>query len=453
MMRKTTALLLVMMLLTACFGGLAENVQKAPDFIMEGFDGASGNHVWETNLFFSRMQERTGVSFQFRQYTEEEKWSARKQGLLQGEDLPDVLFKAGLSVDETRTMYENGYLLDLRPYLESSAPDLWALLQAHPDWTDAISMPDGAIPALPAINELQNNNVMWINTDWLARLKLEKPSTAEELTEVLRAFKTGDPNRAGGADEVPLTFIGMWDLRFLGHAFGIVDTDYYVSVKDGRVTSSLISEENRQFLTWLHQLWQEGLIDPMGFNTNDTLRQITDEKKAIPYGVLLGPSPLLVVPSAALSQYETLEPLIWNGKRVYRDFLGDVIRGTFALTSACQEPEKLLSWVNYLYTAEGSRMAQCGLEGEEYIWNEDGYWQWNEDMTTVANQILPEHTIAHKTGGLDHVVHDAALVDQPGRPYILCFFGSDVSVPVYGRLIQDASRRIWEEGAVQHETL
>ena len=66
---------------------------------------------------------------------------------------------------------------------------------------------------------------------------------------------------------------------------------------------------------------------------------------------------------------------------------------------------------------------------------------------------LPEHTIAHKTGGLDHVVHDAALVDQPGRPYILCFFGSDVSVPVYGRLIQDASRRIWEEGAVQHETL
>ena len=47
----------------------------------------------------------------------------------------------------------------------------------------------------------------------------------------------------------------------------------------------------------------------------------------------------------------------------------------------------------------------------------------------------------------------SALVDQPGRPYILCFFGSDVSVPVYGRLIQDASRRIWEEGAVQHETL
>ena len=58
---------------------------------------------------------------------------------------------------------------------------------------------------------------------------------------------------------------------------------------------------------------------------------------------------------------------------------------------------------------------------------------------------LPEHSIAHKTGGLDHVVHDAALVDLPERPYILCFFGTGVSVPTYGRLMQDASLRIYRE--------
>ena len=55
---------------------------------------------------------------------------------------------------------------------------------------------------------------------------------------------------------------------------------------------------------------------------------------------------------------------------------------------------------------------------------------------------MPEHTIAHKTGGLDHVVHDAALVDVPEEPYILCFFGSGVDVPAYGRLMQDAAARI-----------
>ena len=65
--------------------------------------------------------------------------------------------------------------------------------------------------------------------------------------------------------------------------------------------------------------------------------------------------------------------------------------------------------------------------------------------------FLPEHTIAHKTGGLDHVVHDAALVDLPGRPYILCFFGSGVPVPLYGRLIQEASYRIYRENGTSGE--
>ena len=39
-------------------------------------------------------------------------------------------------------------------------------------------------------------------------------------------------------------------------------------------------DENRAFLTWLHTLWTEGLIDHDGFSTTDNLRQITDEKKA-----------------------------------------------------------------------------------------------------------------------------------------------------------------------------
>ena len=392
-MRRWIALALCLAML-GCGCGLAETVQKAPDFIMEGFDGDSANHTWETNLFFARMQEKTGISFQFNQSTEFEAWTERKRTLAEAEDLPDVLFKAALTTAETRDLYAKGILIDLRPYLETYAPNLWSLLQSREDWMKAVQMEDGAIPALPNFNALQNNDVMWINTEWLSRVKAEKPATAEELTEVLRLFKTGDPNRNGKADEIPLSFISMWELRFLAHAFGIIDNDYYVTVKDGQVTSSLTSAENRAFLTWLHQLWEENLIDHRGFSTADSLRQITDEKAAITYGMFLSPSPLTVVPSAALSQFETLEPLTYDGKQIYRDLTGDIIRGTFAITRACKEPEKLVAWVDNLYTAEGSQLAQIGLEGEDFIWNDEGYWEWNADMETVANVILPGSTIA-----------------------------------------------------------
>ena len=394
--KKTVAFMTAVMLLCGMIiGVLAETTtQQAPDYLMEGYDGDSANHDWETNLFFQRMQEKTGISFQFRQYTDFSRWTERKASLLSGEDLPDVLFKAALNANEVRDLYAAGYLIDLKPYLAEYAPDLWALLQQREDWQSAISMEDGAIPALPAMSELQNNNVIWVNKDWLDRLKLEIPTTAEELTEVLRAFKEKDPNRSGGADEVPLTFIGMWELRFLGHAFGIIDNDDYVTARNGQVTSSLTTDENRRFLTWLHQLWDEKLLDQSGFNNTDSLRQITDDKKAIPYGVMLAPTPLSVVPSSALGQYTAMMPLIYKGQQVYRSLLGDLIRGTFAITKDCKEPEKLVAWVNYLYTEEGSRLAMCGVEGDEYLWNEDGYWEWSMDVSTVANDILPGHTIS-----------------------------------------------------------
>ena len=391
-MRKgITVFLAVLMLFSqAC----AETAQKAPDYTMEGYDGDLSGRNWETNLFFSRMQEITGISFQFSQHTDQEKWTERKREILKGENLPDVLFKAELTSTEVRDLYEAGRIIDLAPYLEEYAPDLWKLLEEDPEKKQAITLTDGSIPALPAFNDLQNNDALWINTDWLKKLNLETPKTAEELTEVLRAFRDKDPNGNFQKDEIPLTFIGMWELRFLGHAFGMIDNDYYVTAKDGRVTSSLTSEENRTFLAWLHMLWTEHLLDRDGFSTTDSMRQITDEKKSIPYGVLLSCSPLTVVPQTAISQYTLLEPLEYNGQRIYRDLFGNVIRGTFAITSACKEPEKLVAWVNRLYTEETGRLAHYGKEGEDYILTEGGYWEWNADLQTAGEVILPENTIS-----------------------------------------------------------
>ena len=395
-MRKGWAILLAIVLLLGGCCATAQEAQKAPDFILEGFDGDGSNRVWDTNLFFSRMEEKTGISFQFREYTNNMKWQERKEELCAGRDLPDVLFKAELSVGDTRTMYEAGYLIDLRPYLEEYAPDLWKLLQEKPEVLAAITLPDGAIPALPEINELQNIDAIWINSSWLRKVKKDMPTTAEELTEVLRAFRKGDANSNGKEDEV-LSFIGMWELRFLGHAFGILDNDYYIRAQDGKVTSSLTTEENRAFLTWLNELWKENLLDHNGFTMADSLRQITDDKTTNPYGVFLSYTPLTVVPSSKESEYDVLEPLVYNGKAEYRELSGEVIRGTFAITSRCAEPEKLVSWVNYLYTKEGSRMALFGLEGQEYVMTEDGRWNWNEDQTTVANYLLDANTIGTGT--------------------------------------------------------
>ncbi len=382
---------LVLMLFAATLAGAAET-----SFTMAGYDPEDTGHVWDDNLFFQRRESQSGIHFTFSQFTDSEEWHRTLAGYTE-QTIPDVLFKADLTVSETLSLYKKGLLIDLRPYLSEAMPNLSALLEAHPDWLSAISLPDGAIVALPTINPLQSNNIIWVNRTWLNRLGLEMPETAEAFADMLRAMKTGDPNRNGRADEIPLTFTGMWDLRYLAHAFGLIGNDYYLEVQDGNVVCDLYQEQYPAFIQWLHTLWEEKLIDHNGFSSLDTTRQITDTNATITYGVVFGPTALNMVPSSAIGDYEVLMPMQYEGKRVYRSLLGDVARGTCAVSCACKDPATVLSWIDYLYSEEGCFLACAGLDGDEYERTSDGAWYWVDDIQTVQDSVLKDATIADGT--------------------------------------------------------
>ncbi|MGN1368735.1 MAG: hypothetical protein ACI4WX_07710 [Aristaeellaceae bacterium] len=395
-MRKLICMVLALLLIVGTVSGAyAENA-----FSIAGYDHEDTGHVWTDNLFFQRLEERTGVHLELTQYTTEASWQAAKDAMLAGTvELPDALFKAALTPQETMKWFEAGKLIDLRPYLEQYAPNLWALLNAHPEWMEAVTLPTGEIVALPAIDELQFSNGMWINATWLSRAGLDMPTTAEELVEVLRVFRGRDMNGNGKRnDEVPLTFSSLWDLRFLAHAFGINANDYYVTMDEsGTVREVLTSDENRAFLTWLHQLWEEGLLDETGFSGLRNVTSSTDEKKDVIYGVMLSSTPIALVDASAIKEYALLDPLVYEGKQVYRDLTGDVVRGTFAITSACEDPAALVAWVDYLYTEDGFILSEAGMADEEFSWNEDGTWLWESTSESLLSSILPTATLRSGT--------------------------------------------------------
>lgn len=359
-----------------CLGGaaLAEG-EKAASFVMAGYDNTS-YRSWTSNQFFSRMEEKTGVHFEFRQYGEAADWQKAKAAMTaDSADLPDVLFKASLSGDECMEMREKGVLIDLKPYLEEYCPHLWAMLQEHPDYLEAITLPDGSIAALPYISDPSTQNYMWINAEWLKNLRLEAPATAQELVNVLEAFKTRDPNRNGKADEIPLGFLGPFDLKFLGHAFGLVANDYNVFVQDGQVRFMPLEDNFRLFVTWCRDLYQAGLLDKNGFSLTDDMRTVTDSNAAATYGIIITNMAADLFRVTWSNQYEILMPLSYEGNQVYRSFSGHVLRGTFAVTTHCADPARMLQWVDYLYTEEGSVLSCIGQENVDYLVDGDGTWR------------------------------------------------------------------------------
>ena len=371
------------------------------DFVMAGFDGEGSTHDWNTNGFFTRMQSRTGIGFTFQQYNKWSEWQAAKEAMFApGGDLPDVLFKAALTTPEMMRYAQSGQLIDLKPLLEEHAPNLWALLQAHPDWLEAITLPDGKIVALPALQEVAPQNAMWINQAWLDKLGLDMPADLDGLKAVLTAFRDGDPNGNGKKDEIPFAFLGPWELKFFSHAWGVTANDYNIYLDEaGAVRYWPLEDGFWEMALALRGMYRDGLLDRNGFTTADALRRVTDDKAAEVYGAFFAPTPVSLVTYDMSKDYVLLEPLACEGVRVYRDLYGEVTRGAFAITSACEDPAALLAWVDVLYTQEGAIEALAGVEGVDYVLSEDGAWMWKGGVQAMTAATLNDLTL-YETGDM-----------------------------------------------------
>lgn len=370
-------------------------------FTMAGYDGEESSHDWNTNAFFTRMQERTGISFTFAQFNKEADWQKAKEAMF-AEDgqLPDVLFKAALTTPELIRYTESGQLIDLKPLLEENAPNLWALLQQNPDWLEAITLPSGKIGALPTIQEIGPQNGMWINQSWLDKFNLEMPTDMESLRNVLTAFRDRDPNGNGKKDEVPMAFMGPWELKFFSHAWGVAANDYNIYLDEtGKVQFWPADSRFIDMVKTLHEFFAEGLLDPDGFVTVDTLRRITDDKADQIYGAMFAPTPLNLVTYDMAEAFVTMEPFVYEGRQVYRDLFGHITRGTFAITSACADPAALLRWVDVLYTQEGAVEAMVGVEDVDYEVKSTGKWDWAGGMSNMDVSKLSQLSV-YDTGNM-----------------------------------------------------
>lgn len=62
-------------------------------FTMAGFDGADSTHDWTTNQFFTRMEERTRISFTFQQYTNRRNGSRQRTACFRQANCPTCFSK------------------------------------------------------------------------------------------------------------------------------------------------------------------------------------------------------------------------------------------------------------------------------------------------------------------------------------------------------------------------
>ncbi|MBT1178482.1 extracellular solute-binding protein [Bifidobacterium vespertilionis] len=225
-------------------------------------------------------------------------FSQQHSALLAGGNIPDIAM--GLFNAEDAAKYPD-YFEDFNAHLDES-PNLKEYLNDREEVRKMSTTQDGKLYSLNsdityAYSARSGNNAIVINKEWLDKLGLEVPTTWDEITEVLKAFKTQDPNGNGKADEVPLGIVKpdnsrfqLWTPYLLLASYGITPQvnqetgGYGYYVKDGKVNNFMLTDEFRSVTEQIHEWMADGLI-PADAATMDssTYKSIQKNKDGVAY--------------------------------------------------------------------------------------------------------------------------------------------------------------------------
>lgn len=209
--------------------------------------------------------------------------------LMASGDLPDMIQGMSWSASEIADYgVSQGLLYPIDTLLEYM-PIFTDILAVHPELKATLTAPDGHIYGLPQL--IDSNSYrwpMWLNQNWLNAVGKEVPTTLAEFADVLRAFKAQDANGNGDAnDEIPWT--ASWSEGYsvegwLLNAFDLVGTgdtlvvDYSDGIDNMKLAYAPYASEYKDYLTYMHDLYTEGLIDPDMFTQNNaqTIAKVND---------------------------------------------------------------------------------------------------------------------------------------------------------------------------------
>lgn len=333
---------------------------------------------WADSKFFQEMEKRTGVHIEFITPSIGDEVNAFNL-MMASNQLPDIINYASYYSEGTASAIDDGYFLDLTPYLDTYLKDYNAVRTSSDKIKKDTTLDDGRVGGIYEIRT--GTEGPWsgyqVRKDWLDDLGLDTPVTFDDWEEMLTKFK--DEEGAYAPLSLPSTGYDYYDTMASG--FGASAT--YLN-KDGKVVYGPIQDEWREYLIKMNDWYKKGLIDPDFMTASPyfvDMEMIASEQSGAWYGI-----------STTTAAYEASAPgsdIIAVPNPVKK--AGDVTHTrcpdsvvtalAFSAISADSENKELaMKWLDYLFTEEGSMLAGYGIEGESYTM-EDGQPQWTELIT------------------------------------------------------------------------
>ena len=389
MKKKTKTLLLSMIavaMLASCGKKNAgtEDVTEV-DFLLSSSAASAEDFIWN-NI----MEEKFGLKVNF-EMAAQSAHLEKLQLLIASNNLPDII--SPLPSDTAKKIGISGMLYDYNKSIDKM-PDFEKIIKE--DMTSYVSLlaEDGGLYVAPQTTMEANNFVYFrylpsIREDLVKEVGMDIPETFDELYEVLKAIKEKHPETVGLINRT-----GTDIFKDMGYYYG-TRTDVHYSFEEDKYVFGPESENYKEMLKYLNKLWKEGLADPELFTASKTQ---FESKLINGLGVFYidwpeyssqytkthmslfedGKDDFSIVPMGPLTS-SIYQRKIVQKMPVTNDYC------SIAISANSEATDKLVKFVNWLYSDEGTDISSYGIKDEHYTVETDGLYRFVENIMADYN--------------------------------------------------------------------
>lgn len=364
-------------------------------FVADDSNAAIMTTDWNDNEFYQEMERRTGVHLEFEMVSSAD-YQTNFNLMIASGNLADMIYVgASYYAEGVDAAIDDGYFLDLTDLVDEYMPNYEKVRTSDVQY-ELLSTTDSG--RLGAVYELRQSKQgpwlgLWIRQDWLDDLNLDTPVTFDDYHEVLTAFK----NEKGATAPLILNFSGS-DGEFGTMSGGLNVLNSWQLDETGKVNFGPYMDAWKEYVTIMHQWYTEGLIDP------DFMA--TDERTADMAKVVTGASGVFAALYTMPSVYEAASedpnmdlapvnpPVMNEGDEGHIRLRDSYTSGNTAISADSENWEVALRWLDYLYTEEGALLANYGVEGDTFEFDENGEPVFTDKILNNENGWTMTQTVA-----------------------------------------------------------
>lgn len=287
-------------------------------------------------------------------------------------DYTDILM---LTPYHLQRFKNNGNIIPLEDLIDQYGPNIKKKLGKY---YDLLKDEDGHIYSIYGIRQA-NESPAGTQASFAVQYKVLEEAgypeikTLDQLFEVIKAYYEKHPT-VDGSKTIPWSGLGLQMIANNSaiSAAGKPDHGAYFMDENNNVKLAYTAEFTKEYLKFLNRFHQEGMLDPELFSLN----QETGSAK-IAQGRVLGgyfPQWLLSNPESTLTATGKTDSLYAKFPVLLNDGVEDKANAMvlpsssnyWSITDKAKNPERIIQFIDYLFTDEGQKLINWGVEGAHY---------------------------------------------------------------------------------------